>query len=507
MKVLTEHIKHTLLFKDLGIDTNQEFVVFMPSSCHVCKLEGFQALTRLTISLNRSTIVATLNIISSDLLKEGEISLSTKAIEKLKVKDNDLLQVSPVEILNSMKHVKEKLNGSPLNECQFNEIMKDISAQKYSNIFLSSFVAACTGDNVNMEEIYFLTQAMTRAGNILKWENEIIADNKCIGGLHGNRISMIVVPIIASLGITIPKISSGVISSAAATSDAMKVLTNVNLSLAQIHKVVERESGCIVYGGAMKLCPAEDIILKVKKALEVDSEGLMIASILSKKAAAGITHCVIDIPIVSTAKAQTISDSISLALRLKEVADYIGLNVEPICFNEALPIGFGIGPSLEARDVLSVLQNNPAAPGDLRKRAISIATEILRLTWNIDHQPAQDLVVKKIDSGEAFNKLISICEAQGGFHEPLHAKYRKTILSAGAGIISEIDHRIMARVAMLAGAPEEAEAGIDFEIQLRECVEKGQPLFTIHANSPEELNYAYEYYKQIGNETIKLNYE
>lgn len=507
MKVLTEHITHALLFKDLGIDTNQEFVVFMPSSCHICKSEGFQALTRLSVSLNRSTIVATLNIISSDLLKEGEISLSKSAMQKLKVKGNDLLEVLHIETQNSMTHVKEKLNGNPLNEWQYNDIIKDIAAQKYSNILLSSFIAACSGENLNMEEISFLTLAIMQAGNKVEWENEIIADNECLGGLHGNRISMIVVPLIASLGITIPKISSKAITSPAGTADTMQVLTNVNLSLAQMSKVVEKENGCIAWGGPMKLCPADNNILKVKRALGIDSEGLMIASILAKKAAAGITHCVIDIPNINSAKAHTIYDPISMVLRLKEVADYIGLNVEAICFNGVQPLGFGIGPSLEARDVLSVLQNDPDAPKDLRKRAVSIATAIVRLTWNIDNQPAEDLVVKKIDSGEAFNKLISICVAQGGFHEPIQAKYHKTILSAGTGIISEIDHRIMARIARLAGAPEDVEAGIDLKIQLRECIDKYQPLFTLHANSPEQLNYAYEYYKQIENKTIKLNYE
>lgn len=507
MKIINQQTNRSLLFRDLGIDTNQELVVFMPATCKAFKSEGFQALTRLSISLNRSTIVATLNIISSDLLKEGEISLSKKAIQKLKVKDNDLLRVSHVETLNSMAHVKEKLIGNPLNEWQYNEIIKDIATQKYSNIFISSFVSAFSGANMNMEEIYFLTQAMIRAGNKLQWENEIIADNECLGGLHGNRTSMIVVPIIASLGIAMPKISSRAITSPAGTADTMQVLTNVNLSLAQIRKVVEKENGCIVWGGPMKLCPAGDNISKVKRALEMDSEGLMIASILSKKVAAGVTHCVIDIPIVSTAKVPTIDDPISLVLRLKEVADYIGLNVETICFNGVQPVGFGIGPSLEAKDVLAVLQNNPAAPGDLRKRAITIGTEIVRLTWNIEKQPAEDLVVKKIESGEALTKLISICEAQGGYHEPIQAKYRRTILSAGTGIISEIDHRIMARVAALAGAPEEAEAGIDFGIQLRECVEKEEPLFTIHANSINELECAYEYYKQNESKTIKINYE
>jgi len=354
MKVINQHTKHSLLFRDLGIDTNQEHVVFMPASCHVCKSEGFQALTRLSISLNRSTIVATLNIVSSDLLKEGEISLSKSAIQKLKVKDSDLLEVSHIEAFNSMKHVQKKLNGNSLNEREYDDIIRDIASQKYSNIFLSSFVAACSGENLNKEEIYFLTLAMMKAGNKLEWENEIIADSECFGGLHGNRTSMIVVPIIASLGITIPKISSIAITSPAGLANTMQVLTNVNLSLAQMYKVVEKENGCIVWGGAMKLCPADINIIKVKRALGIDSEGLMIASVLAKKAAAGITHCVIDIPGINSAKAHTIYDAVSMMLRLKEVANYLGLNVEGICFNGVQPLGFGLGPSLEAAEVLSV---------------------------------------------------------------------------------------------------------------------------------------------------------
>jgi thymidine phosphorylase len=272
-----------------------------------------------------------------------------------------------------------------------------------------------------------------------------------------------------------------------------------------MRKVVEKENGCIAWGGSMKLSPADDIIIKVERALDIDSEGQMIASILSKKAAAGATHCVIDIPVGNTAKVRTIDDAINLSLRLKEVADYIGLNIQTITSNGTQPVGYGIGPSLEARDVLEVLQNSATAPKDLRERAITIATEIVQLVWNIEKHLAEDLVIKKVDSGEAFKKLINICEAQGGFHEPKQAKYCKTIESAYAGIITAVDNRKIARVAKLAGAPDAAEAGIDILVQLKQNIATGEPLFTIHANSPGELEYAYDYYKQNEKQIIKLN--
>lgn len=507
MKVINQHTKHSLRFRNLGIDTNQELVVFMPASCHVCKSEGFQALTRLSISFNGFSIIAGLNITSDGLLKEGEISLSKSAIEKLNVQDNDLLEVAHMEPLQSMTNVRAKLYGNTLHQQEYDAIIQDIADEKYSNIFLSSFVAACSGSNMKLEEICYLTTAMIKAGNKLEWGNEIIADKHCVGGLPGNRTTMIVVPIIASLGIMIPKTSSRAITSPAGTADTMEVLTNVNLSLAQMRKVVEKENGCIAWGGAMKLSPADDIIIKVERALDIDSEGQMIASILSKKAAAGATHCVIDIPVGITAKVRTVDDAISLTLRLKKVADYIGLNIQTICTNGTQPVGYGIGPSLEARDVLAVLQNTTAAPNDLRKRAVTIATEIVRLVWNMEEQAAEDLVIKKIDNGEAFSKLISICEAQGGFSEPTVAKYCRTIESTCSGTIAEIDNRCIAKVAKLAGAPDSKEAGIDFLVQLNQKIRKGQPLFTIYANSPGELEYAHEYYKQNRKQIIKFNYE
>ncbi|WP_460557057.1 thymidine phosphorylase family protein [Ferruginibacter profundus] len=502
-----QHTKHSLLFRDLGIDTNQELVVFMPASCHVCKSEGFQALTRLSVSLNGVTIIAALNIINDGLLKEGEISLSKSAVQKLNVQDNDLLQVDHTKPLQSMRNVRAKLYGNRLNQDEYDNIIQDIADEKYSNIFLSTFVAACSGTNMKLEEICYLTKAMIKAGNKLEWKNEIIADKHCVGGLPGNRTTMIVVPIIASLGIMIPKTSSRAITSPAGTADTMEVLTNVNLSLAQMRKVVEKENGCIVWGGAMKLSPADDIIIKVEKALDIDSEGQMIASILSKKAAAGATHCIIDIPVGATAKVRTVDDAISLTLRLKRVADYIGLNIQTICTNGEQPVGHGIGPSLEARDVLAVLQNAAAAPKDLRKRAVTIAAEIVKLVWHMEEQAAEDLVIKKIDGGEAFSKLISICEAQGGFNEPKEAKYCRIIESSCSGIITEIDNRSIARVAKLSGAPDAKEAGIDFIVRLNQQIIKGQPLFTILANSPGELEYAYEYYKQNEKQIIKLSYE
>lgn len=498
------HYVYRVIFKNLFIDTNQELVVFMPRSCHICRSEGFQALTRLTVSLNGNSIVADLNVTEDSFLREGEISLSLSAIKKLGCIEGDLLEVTHFQPLGSMAHVRSKISGKPLDKKAYTEIVHDIADEKYSSAFLSSFVSACSS-NMSVQEICYLTRAMIDSGNKLNWGFDIVADKHCVGGLPGNRTTMIAVPIIASIGIPIPKTSSRAITSPAGTADAMGALTSVNLSLDAMRKVVNKEGGCIAWSGAMRLSPADDIIIRVERALDINSEGQMIASILSKKAAAGSTHCVIDIPVGCSAKVRTTEAAEVLKAHLIEVAKYIGLNIRVVFSDGSQPVGFGIGPALEARDVLSVLRNSANAPEDLRDRSIKVAAEIIQLVTNINEAEALQMAQHKIESGKAYDKLIAICESQGGFNEPRQAFYSKTIEAEFTGVVSEIDNRRIAQIAKLAGAPETKEAGVDFFVNLNQKIMKGQPLFTIYANSKGELEYAYNYFKLNNHQTIKFH--
>lgn len=486
---------HLLKYKELAIDTNQELVVFMPADCTLCKAEGFHALTRVAVSFNGHTIHAALNVTHNGLLHEGEIGLSLQAEHKLGVRENDKLRVEHLEPVNSISHVRRKLYGQPLDQKAYNSIVNDIVAEKYSNVYLSAFVAACSGNKMSKEEICYLTRAMIQAGNKLEWNEDVVADKHCIGGLPGNCTTMIVVPIIASMGIPIPKTSSKAITSPAGTADTMGVLTNVNLSLPDVQRIIKKEKGCIAWGGSVQVSPADDLIIKVERALDIDSEGQMIASILSKKAAAGATHCVIDIPVGPTAKVRTFEAAENLATLLEEVADYIGMKVKVLFSDGLQPVGFGIGPSLEARDVLSVLQNRENAPEDLKKRALSVAAAILSMVWNQTKEEAYRTVSNQLTSGRAYEKMMAICKAQGGFTEPQVAKYTRAVEAPFTGVLAKIDNRKLAMLAKLAGAPDAREAGVDFYLHLNQKVEKGQPMFTLHANTPGELEYAYEYYQ------------
>ncbi len=267
----------------------------------------------------------------------------------------------------------------------------------------------------------------------------------------------------------------------------------VELDMASIRRVVEREGGCIVWGGAMKLSPADDILIRVERALDLDTEGQLIASVLSKKIAAGATHLVIDLPVGPTAKVRSADQAQALSHSLTGIAETFGLRSKVLLTEGAPPVGRGIGPALEARDVLAVLRCEPNAPQDLRQRAVALAGALLELAGTASEGGGSAIADKALEDGRAWDKFQRICEAQGGIRVPPTSHHRRPLTSERAGRVRAIDNRRIARLAKLAGAPEDKAAGVDLHVSLDSVVTAGQPLCTIHADSPGELAYASDY--------------
>ena len=489
-----EQKSNTLKYKTLGIHSQNEYVVYMRKDCHVCVSEGFEALTRIRVSNFNTSIVASLNVISSDVLIPGEIGLSEAAAKKLKTSDNETLRVSHLEPIDSLSHVRAKIYNQKLDYRAFNEIITDIVQGDYSNIHLSAFITACAGNRMDVNEISDLTKAMIASGNQLNWNKDIVVDKHCIGGLPGNRTTPIVVAIAASYGLTMPKTSSRAITSPAGTADTMEVLTNVTLSSEEIKSVVEKEGGCLVWGGTAQLSPADDILIKVEKALDIDSEGQLIASVLSKKAAAGSTHVVIDIPVGETAKVRSSEMAQQLKNHMEIVCEAIGLKIKVVITDGSQPVGRGIGPNLEAIDILSVLRNEDDAPKDLKERALLLAGELLGLSEEVEKGKGYVTAKRLLESGKAYEKFEAICRAQGRFSKPFVAPYQFEVHAPKHGLIKKINNRKIAKLAKLSGAPQSKSAGISLNIHLEEKIEKGHVLYTLYAESKGELNYALEYY-------------
>lgn len=489
----THEERNSLKLRDLGIDSYREAVIFMRADCHICRSVGFTVQSRVNVSLDGRTLVATLYMITSDLLADGEASLSNVAWQALEASEGATVVVSHPPPVESLSHLRSKVYGHRLDAHAMGEIMRDVVAGYYSDLHLAAFVTACAGDRLDLDETVALTRAMIEVGVRMRWPYPQVMDKHCVGGLPGNRTTLLVVPIVAAAGLIIPKTSSRAITSPAGTADTMETLAPVALEKAAMRRVVEREGGCIVWGGSVGLSPADDMLISVERPLDLDSEGQLAASVLSKKAAAGATHVVIDMPVGPTAKVRSTIAAARLTKRLRHVGQAVGLTVHICVTDGTQPIGRGIGPALEAHDVLAVLRGESAAPADLRARALILAGAVLESASVSAAGSGMKAARAILDDGRAWRKFQAICAAQGGMRVPPKAALQQPQVAAFAGRVVAIDNRRLARVAKLAGAPRAPASGLEFLTPVGTMVERGQPLFVVHANAPGELAYALDY--------------
>ncbi len=377
-------------------------------------------------------------------------------------------------------------------------IVGDIVSGNYSDIHTTFFITACAARPMAQDEVRALTHAMVAAGGRLNWGEGLIVDKHCAGGLPGNRTTPIVVAIAAALGLVMPKTSSRAITSPAGTADTMETLAPVDLSLSQMRRVVEQEGGCVIWGGSMGLSPADDMLIRIERALDIDSEAQLVASILSKKIAAGSTHVVFDLPIGPTAKVRDRIAAVRLGTVLAEVGAAFGLKSRTMITDGSQPIGRGIGPALEAFDVVAVLSGDQRAPMDLLERATELAGAVLELGGMASAGMGQGMALEAVANGSAWRKFQRICEAQGGMRSPPVASHTLPLTAVQSGRVVEIDNRKLARLAKLAGAPAAKAAGVEILVRLGDAVDAGQPLCSVHAETPGELSYALDYARAAG---------
>jgi thymidine phosphorylase len=475
-----------------GLDTYQTPVVYMHRDCEVCRAEGFAALTRVEMEIEGRTLIATLNVVVGDMVAPDEVALSEAAWNALHPRPGAFAIFRHPEPAVSAAALRAKVFGRRLTQPDFDALMRDTVDNRLSDLELAAFVTACAGERLDVDETTALTRAMIGVGQRLDWGDGLVLDKHSVGGLPGNRTTPIVVAIVAALGYRIPKTSSRAITSPAGTADTMEVLTTVALDLPAMRRVVESEGGCIVWGGNVRLSPADDILIRVERPLDFDSDGQLVASVLSKKAAAGATHVLIDMPVGSTAKVRDSAAAESLAARLHATGEAIGLTLAVRPSDGRQPVGIGIGPALEARDVLKVLRGEPDAPADLRDRALAVAAALLDLVPGAAGDGLRRATAT-LDSAAAWRKFLAICEAQGGFREPQAAGFRVTLEAAGHGRVTAIDNRRLARIAKLAGAPGAPMAGVECATRIGDAIQPGQPLLTVHAQTRGELAYAMDY--------------
>lgn len=480
-----------LKLKKVCIDTYPENIAFLARDCTLYRPEEYQAFKKIEVFSGDKRLLASLMIADdNNIVDQNELGLSEQAFERLGVGEGAEITIAPAEPPQSLEHLRKKIHGHTLDHNQIEAIIGDIASHRYSEMEIAAFLVSCAGF-MSTGELLSLTKAMSHVGNQLQWNTPVVVDKHCIGGIPGNRTSMIVVPIVAAHGLTIPKTSSRAITSPAGTADTMEVLANVDLSMHQMQEVVDTCNGCIVWGGHVNLSPADDILISVERPLSIDTREQMVASIMSKKMAAGSTHLLIDIPIGPSAKIHSQHDAMRLRKLFEYVASEIGLHVEVIVTDGKQPIGNGIGPVLEARDIMAVLRNEADAPLDLRLKALQIAGSLLEADPALKGGSGYAIAEQLLNSGEALQTMDKIIDAQGRNTENICVgELTHDVLATQDGVVQSIDCYRLTRIARLAGAPMDKGAGIDLFKKIGDDVNKGDVLYRIHACFQSDYGFA-----------------
>lgn len=487
--------------KKLDIKTGDVLIVTINTKD--AKIHGIHAGQDIQVSWGKNIMIASVDITEA-AVSAGEVGFFSDSWDRFKAGGGSPYEIVELRILEepeSVGFIVKKLKGGKLNYEEMYEIMKDIASHRLGTIETAYFAATGYNPGFDEEEIYFATKAMAETGDMLRFEGTV-ADKHSIGGVPGKGVTPIVVPIVSSTGIVMPNTSTRAITSSSATTDMLEVIMPMSFKKEQIEAIVMKVDACMVWGGGLELAPADDEMIKVEKPLEIESFDKFVISILAKKVAPGVQFLLIDLPFGEGTKIGNLKDVEYVEGLFHRIADKFGIKVEVYKRTPIGPDGNGIGPALECREFLRVLEQNPERSLDLEKISIEMSGILLEMTGKAQTGQGSAIAKEILISGKALSKFHQIVEAQNGkkniksedlkFGEITHE-----IISNRVGRIKFIDNQSAMDIARGLGNPYIKEAGIYFHKMPTEIVSIGDTMATLYATSHTRMEAAKSILKKV----------
>ena len=473
-----------LIARPIDLEVGGKYIVIMNKDD--ANYLGIRASDRICINHNGKKMTAIVDTTEKFTIK-GELITNDDVTKFFDLKGGENLEIEPQNNIESIKYIRQKLSGSRLEYDKIKKIVKDIVDNRISSVELTAFVTALHTEGISIDEAASLSMAMVETGKTLNLNRTDICDKHSIGGIPGDKTSLILVPIIAAAGLTIPKTSSKAITSPSGTAERMGVLAPVNLTLEEIEQVVNKTNACLVWGGALDLAPADDMFIKIEYPLGIDP--MLLPSIMSKKKSIGANYVIIDIPTGKEAKIKTVAQAKELAEDFIELGKRMNMHIScGITYGEQ-PLGHYIGPALEAKEALMTLRGK--GPRDIVEKVANLAGILFETIGKGNKFTALQI----LKSGKAEKKFREIIEAQGGNPKiqyddlKIGEKYA-TVKAKKSGRVLWIKNSCIVSVARKAGAPFDTGAGIHLIKKIGDKVEKGETIFTIFSDNYNRLNDA-----------------
>jgi len=388
--------------------------------------------------------ICIINLSSED--PRGEIGVYREVAKRLAVIKGNLLTVELARRPEGLDFVREKINGERLTPWKIERIVGDVVERRLSDIELAAFVTAMHIHGISMEEVEALSRTMIWSGKTIDFGRSPILDKHSIGGVPGDKTTLLVTPTIAAAGYTIPKSSSRAITSPAGTADRMEALAPVDIGFTRI--------------------------------------------IMSKKKAMGSTHVVIDIPTGIGAKITAMGEAEQLASDFIELGNRFDMRIECAITEGSQPIGNNIGPILEAKEALETLYGE--GPRDLMDKATTLSGILFEM---VGHENGKRMAHDMIMKGKSLEKMREIIEAQGGDPEVkpedmVPGSHVYDVLAPRNGRVLWFNNRDLVKIAKAAGTPNDKGAGIQLFAKTGDKVKEGKPMYRIYSEKTSKLENA-----------------
>lgn len=452
----------------------------------------------LTISHGEQSANVTADV-SRDLVKEGEIGLFNEVSKRINVKEGEVVGVDYLGSSEATKAIVKKLLKNDLNEQEIHAVIEGIVTNHLGTIETTYFAACGFSPGFTDKELYYMTKAIANTGNTIDWKKElgldVVVDKHSIGGIPGKGVTPILVSIVASLGLVIPDAPSRAITAPAGTADVMEVLCPVTFTRDEVVDLVKKAGACIVWGGGLDIAPADEALIRIEKPLGIELYDKFIVSILAKKVAMGINHLVLDLPTGEDTKVEYDHEVPIIRRKFISLAEQFGMKIHVMGRHPLSPDGRGIGPVLEARDILMVLEQSTDRYLPLESLAVGMSGALLELCGHTKPGKGEEIAREQLVSGKALEKFKEIIKNQGG-----NPDVSSTELPAGdviyvqyaqsPGEVVDIDNKMVREVASALGCPHNKKAGIFLYKQVGEAVKKEDKLLKLYSTSTERLDTA-----------------
>ena len=435
-------------------------------------------------------------------VQANEIWVTNDFLAEYPIMEGDTVLVSFVKNNPlSMQAIRKKLLWKRITDEEIDAVIEDVKDNKIPDLVLAYYVATSFFYKSDVHELAYTTKATAYTWDMYRFP-WIVAGKYCIWWVPGNETTMIVIPILASLWITVPKSFSKAITSPAATWECVNVLMDIEFDKQEVIRLTDKVGACLVWNEKLNLAPVNDRIIKVSAPLGMEPYARMISSIMAKNYAMGINHCLIDIPMWPTAKVATMKDAKRVAKRFKEIWEYLWIKMDVEITDWSEPIGKWVWACLQAREALRILQQHKNRSEDLEKKVIFLASKLLVLCGAANSMKnAENLVKAQLSNWEAWKKMQEIIKAQNGnpnikSEDIQLGKFSHDIIATKDCRIKKVDMKHLNTMVRWLWAPKQYQAGIYLHKKLWDKVKKGEVIYTMYSNSANKLSLIKEMQKE-----------